>query len=430
LLYQKSIKAFVFLVLCILSTSLQTQQWQLVGLENRVIYAIAIDPLHPDTLYAGANKLYRSTDAGLNWKILYQNRISDIAIHPENSDIIYAVSGVIVKTTDGGYNWNPAMSGINLNVEEFLFSIEMDPISPDTLYSGSGGVFGGHLFKTINSGNYWFQIGDTVPQLQASISEIAINPFDPLVVFVGTDGTGWVMKTTDGGITWNATGLALGIVEDVKIDYQYPIIDYAGGWSDGFFKSEDGGNTWQAFNSGLPGGVHITGIEIDYHSQQLYLAAYYDVYRSSIDPIYWELLNDGLPSDFRTTVFALDSVNSLLYLGTNKGLYKLDILTNLPGTQSFQEPHQFALHQNYPNPFNSSTLIGFTLSAPAQVAIEIFTNMGQRVYAEYARDLSAGYHVFSWDGRSSAGQSVASGVYYYKISQGRQTAVHKMVLLR
>jgi hypothetical protein len=93
-------------------------------------------------------------------------------------------------------------------------------------------------------------------------------------------------------------------------------------------------------------------------------------------------------------------------------------------------PRQLELLQNFPNPFNPATHIEFGLPESGDVRVEIFNTAGQRVYAEYARELSAGYHVFTWDGRNSAGQDVASGVYYYKISKGRQAAVRKMVLLR
>lgn len=430
MLYKNSIKAFVFLILCILSSSSQTKQWRLVGLENIKIYAFAVDPLHPDTLYAGANKLYRSTDAGLNWDILFPYGVVDIALHPQNPQIIYIASGIFNKTTDGGQSWVSIMNGISLPPDMYPSSIEIDPFSPAILYAGTGGFFGGDLYKTVNGGITWFLIEDSVGYLHQSITEITVNPFKHLNVFVGTDWTGSVMLTTDGGINWVYTGLSLGIVEEIKVDYENPLVVYAGGWSSGFFKSENGGNTWQAFNSGLPGGVRITGIEIDHRSQHLYLAAYYNVYKSSIDSIQWELLNDGLPSGFRTTVMALDSVNSLVYLGTNKGLYKLDIITHLPGAQSFQGPHQFALYQNYPNPFNSSTLIGFTLSAPARVTIEIFTNLGRRVYLEETQSLPAGYHQFEWNGQSAAGQEVSSGIYFYRISDGKHAAVRKMVLLR
>jgi hypothetical protein len=93
-------------------------------------------------------------------------------------------------------------------------------------------------------------------------------------------------------------------------------------------------------------------------------------------------------------------------------------------------PRQLELLQNFPNPFNAATHVEFGLPESGDVRVEIFNSLGRRVYAEYARELSAGYHVFTWNGRNSIGQDVASGVYYYKISKGRETAVRKMILLR
>lgn len=101
-----------------------------------------------------------------------------------------------------------------------------------------------------------------------------------------------------------------------------------------------------------------------------------------------------------------------------------------PGEKAQSPPRHLELQQNFPNPFNPTTYIEFGLPESGDVRVEIFNSLGQRVYAEYARDLSAGYHIFTWDGRNSSGQNVASGVYYYKISKSRHVAVRKMVLLR
>jgi hypothetical protein len=93
-------------------------------------------------------------------------------------------------------------------------------------------------------------------------------------------------------------------------------------------------------------------------------------------------------------------------------------------------PAEFEVSQNYPNPFNPNTRIRFGLPAPASVTIEIFNLLGQRVYVEESQQLPAGYHRFEWNGNSTAGQELSSGIYFYKIGADKHTAVRKMILLR
>ncbi|HKK21943.1 MAG TPA: FlgD immunoglobulin-like domain containing protein, partial [candidate division Zixibacteria bacterium] len=93
-------------------------------------------------------------------------------------------------------------------------------------------------------------------------------------------------------------------------------------------------------------------------------------------------------------------------------------------------PDKFELYQNYPNPFNPSTEIGFALPQTANVRLEIFNIMGQRVKLLADRQMEAGVHTILWDGRDAAGNTVASGVYFYRLDAGQYTASRKMLLLK
>ncbi|MCP4546852.1 MAG: hypothetical protein GY835_28190, partial [bacterium] len=44
--------------------------------------------------------------------------------------------------------------------------------------------------------------------------------------------------------------------------------------------------------------------------------------------------------------------------------------------------------------------------------------------------VAAGHHSVTWNGRDSAGQSVASGVYFYSIDAGPLQKTSKMLLLK
>jgi hypothetical protein len=92
-------------------------------------------------------------------------------------------------------------------------------------------------------------------------------------------------------------------------------------------------------------------------------------------------------------------------------------------------PDHFALDQNYPNPFNPSTSIAFALPVASHVELDIFNVVGQKV-ANYSGDYGAGEHTIVWDGRSTNGSGVASGVYFYRIATDTDVATRKMMLLK
>lgn len=94
-------------------------------------------------------------------------------------------------------------------------------------------------------------------------------------------------------------------------------------------------------------------------------------------------------------------------------------------------PVVFNLEQNYPNPFNPSTTINFAIPQQAQVTLEIYNMLGQRVRTLVAgENYNAGRYNVVWDGRDRSGMTVASGVYIYRINAGDFTDVKKMMFLK
>ena len=93
-------------------------------------------------------------------------------------------------------------------------------------------------------------------------------------------------------------------------------------------------------------------------------------------------------------------------------------------------PTAFALGANYPNPFNPATTIPLTVPAGAgDVDLTIYNVLGQPVRRVWVGSLAAGAHRLTWDGRDAQGQSVAAGVYMYRLQMGEQTRIRKMVKL-
>jgi flagellar hook assembly protein FlgD len=83
-------------------------------------------------------------------------------------------------------------------------------------------------------------------------------------------------------------------------------------------------------------------------------------------------------------------------------------------------PAEFVLMQNYPNPFNPTTTFRFSLPARAQVRLEVFDILGQKVRDWPWEFREAGYHQERWDGLNWAGMPVASGEYFLRMSAETQ----------
>ncbi len=93
-------------------------------------------------------------------------------------------------------------------------------------------------------------------------------------------------------------------------------------------------------------------------------------------------------------------------------------------------PVQTALSQNYPNPFNPSTAIMFSLAEQCDVELSIYDVLGRKVYEVYQSDVAVGNHSITWHGEDSFGNSVASGVYFYRIEAGDFVDSKQMMLLK
>ncbi|MFA5499052.1 MAG: FlgD immunoglobulin-like domain containing protein, partial [Candidatus Cloacimonadia bacterium] len=99
---------------------------------------------------------------------------------------------------------------------------------------------------------------------------------------------------------------------------------------------------------------------------------------------------------------------------------------------------QFTLSQNYPNPIVMSqvsrsselTKIDFSLPEAAEVSLNIYNIKGQLVKTLASGELSAGRHTVSWDGNNVNNQSVGSGVYFYRLDNGKKTINRKMLIIK
>jgi hypothetical protein len=121
--------------------------------------------------------------------------------------------------------------------------------------------------------------------------------------------------------------------------------------------------------------------------------------------------------------------------GLDRAHHMKDILEWLGNTVPDPTPatptYRNSLSQNYPNPFNPTTTIDFTVKELAPVSVKIYNVRGQLVRTLANDRFEPGVtHQLEWNGRNNAGQSVSSGVYFYKLVTKNFTQTKKMVLLK
>ncbi|MDX1477842.1 MAG: YCF48-related protein [Saprospiraceae bacterium] len=148
-------------------------------------------------------------------------RVDRIAFHPSDPDIIYVgtPAGGLWRTTDGGSNWFPLTDHIT---SPGISGIVVSHANPDHLYiltgDGDSNVGGGFVAA-------WGYIRPSIG----------------------------VLKSTDGGITWQQTG-----VLSINTYYGYRLVQdpnnanvLFAATSDGLFRTVDAGNSWQMVRGGL-----------------------------------------------------------------------------------------------------------------------------------------------------------------------------------
>ncbi|MCF8240346.1 MAG: T9SS type A sorting domain-containing protein [Melioribacteraceae bacterium] len=87
--------------------------------------------------------------------------------------------------------------------------------------------------------------------------------------------------------------------------------------------------------------------------------------------------------------------------------------------------YEFDLKQNYPNPFNPLTNIEFSLPSIADVKLEIYNVIGERVRTLVDANLNAGVHRVQFNA-----STLPSGVYLYRITNQNNSLTKKMILIK
>jgi hypothetical protein len=93
-------------------------------------------------------------------------------------------------------------------------------------------------------------------------------------------------------------------------------------------------------------------------------------------------------------------------------------------------PLGFTLLGNFPNPFNSMTEIRFLASISDYITLDIFDITGRKVKTPIDGVVQIGENKVVWDGVDGTGNSVSSGIYFYRLEAGNYCQTEKMVLIK
>lgn len=207
-----------------------------------------------------------------------------------------------------------------------------DPNNTNTIWVGAPA---GGLWKTTDAGSTWSTNTDLLSSL--GISDIAIDPANTNIMYIGTgDGDAndtysvGVLKSTDGGATWNTTGLswATNQVRTIRRLLLHPANTniLLASSNNGIYKTTDGGANWtqvqtyaardMEFKPGDPSIIYAT------------TEGY--IYKSTDTGDNWSLLSSGLPPSSSVSRIALavtdadaNTVYALCANSTDYGFYGL-----------------------------------------------------------------------------------------------------------
>ena len=126
-------------------------------------------------------------------------------------------------------------------------------------------------------------------------------------------------------------------------------------------------------------------------------------------------------SNGKVTSIPIADIQKLTFSNTQSAVANKDATTLI---QSFK------LLQNYPNPFNPTTTIEYQIPEGGDVEIQIFSIHGEIVRSFKNSHISSGSFNVVWDGKNNAGNTVASGLYIYKVSFENSIIAKRMTFIK
>jgi photosystem II stability/assembly factor-like uncharacterized protein len=240
--------------------------------------SVLADPFTPNRVYVtdqGYGKIFRSDDGGQTWphsvKIIHAPYggclVSTQALEadPQNPGTLLAGilavcddftswEGDTYRSTDYGETWMTTLS-IGQVISP-VTDIAYDALTPTIVYAATNSNNAGGMLKSMDGGQTWQPMGETVPALDF-VQSIAVEQSSPYRVFVWSSHGDGLYVSEDHGTSWAQAAVPL-LDKDVKqilCTPQHPSFLYAA-TSDGLYRSMDGAQGWERA-SGVLGYVPI-----------------------------------------------------------------------------------------------------------------------------------------------------------------------------
>ncbi len=170
--------------------------------------SIDYDKQHPDTMYAGNygdGTVYRSTNRGETWTAQYTSGdwLCGVVVRPDSGNVILVGSGggTISKSNDAGVHWTQVFNAHTSEVPKIVFNPVHPLIGYANVFSDNPPETNCGLIKTTDGGSTWFYaaiLKDT------ALWSLVIDPVHPETLYTGrfsSSGYG-IDRTTDGGMTY------------------------------------------------------------------------------------------------------------------------------------------------------------------------------------------------------------------------------------
>lgn len=196
---------------------------------------VAVSPTDAQTVYIGANVLFRSTTGGRNWDAISP----DLTRDDESKQVL--AGEPIMHDLSGAESYNT------------ILSIGLSQRNEDVIWVGTDD---GQVQVTRDGGQSWTNVTDNIPDMKpwGRIYNIEVSPFDPATCYVAydrhmlDDRASYVYKTTDYGEHW--TTITDGLPEDQPVYVVRENPNQQGflvlGNDAGLYYSRNGGAQWEA----------------------------------------------------------------------------------------------------------------------------------------------------------------------------------------
>ncbi|HYW75169.1 MAG TPA: hypothetical protein VFA48_00880 [Gammaproteobacteria bacterium] len=201
---------------------------------------LAVSPHHANTVYIGAQVLFKSTNGGKTWKVISP----DLTRNDKSK-----------QTVPGGPVFHDITSAENYDT---IMSITLAPTAPGkVIWAGSDD---GLVHVTRDGGKHWENVTPGGAPKWARVYQIGVSPFNAGTAYVSFDGhmlgndRAYVYKTTNYGRSWSRITRGLPAhtpVEVVREDPHHKGLLVAGTMT-GLYYSLNDGNNWHPLKANLP----------------------------------------------------------------------------------------------------------------------------------------------------------------------------------